>query len=339
MVSCGRDPERRRMGVVDITQKEYFTDKERFADFVNAVYFNGRRVVKAEELTDVPEIVRKADEAAVLERTCDVVKKYTKDGTVFAIYAMENQKTVDYRMPVRVMLEESLRYDSQMKQIAKKNSEEIKSSEETDPVNDGEFLYGFRKSDRLKPVYTMVVYWGEGEWDGATSLRELMALPEEDEELRRTMLEMLPDYKIRVYDLNKEKDFSAFSTALKTVFEFYSRHNDGNSMKEYIEEHREEVDGLDRESRFFLSKILKDRDLAKVLKNRDTKKGRKKEETGMCKAIDELREMSRQEGLTQGIAQGIERGRAEERSKAEKTIFALKQEIELLKSQLVLKVQ
>lgn len=342
MVSCGCAPGRRRMGIVDITQKEYFTDEERFADFVNAVCFNGRGVIKPEELENIPETVRKADEVAVLERTCDVVKKCTKDGTVFAIYVMENQKTVDYRMPVRVMLEESLRYDSQIKQIAKKNLEAIKNSEEEEAMNDGEFLYGFRKTDRLMPVYTMVIYWGDGEWDGATSLRELVAIPGEDKEVRQMMLGMIPDYKIRVYDLNKEKDFSAFNTTLRTVFEFYSRHDDGNSLKEYIEKHREEVDNLDRESKFFLSKMLKDRDLTKVLRNNEKNKGNKKEGAGMCKAIDELREMSRQEG----IAQGIERGRAElkaeledVREEKERIIFLLQQKIEKLEGQLALKAQ
>ena len=328
------------MGVMDITQKEFFTDDERFADFVNAVYFGGRRVVKLEELKDVPETARKADGEAVLERTCDVIKKCTKDGAIFAVYIMENQKMVDYRMPVRVMMEESLRYDSQTKQIAKKNREQVKNLKDTESMNDGEFLYGFRKTDRLTPIYTMVVYWGDGEWDGATSLRELVEVPMEDEQLREVMLEMLPDYKIRVYDLNKEKDFSAFQTNLRTVFEFYARHDNGSAMKEYMEEHREEVEALDKESRFFLSKMLKDRDLTKLLKHKE-KKNRKKEETSMCKAIDELREMSRQEGIEQGRAEReAEFGMlVEERNIAEKTIHALQQEIENLKKQLIPKVQ
>ena len=242
------------MGVMDITQKEFFTDDERFADFVNAVYFGGRRVVKLEELKDVPETARKADGEAVLERTCDVIKKCTKDG--------------------------------------------------------------------------------------ATSLRELVEVPVEDEQLREIMLEMLPDYKIRVYDLNKETDFSAFQTNLRTVFEFYARHNNGKAMKEYMEEHREDVETLDEESRFFLSKMLKDRDLTKLLKHKE-KRNRKKEETGMCKAIDELREMSRQEGIAQGRAEREAEFRstlAKERGIAEKTIHALQQEIENLKKQLIPKV-
>ncbi len=38
----------------------------------------------------------------------------------------------------------------------------------------------------------------------------------------------------------KEKDVTAFQTNLRTVFEFYSRHDDGNSLKEYIEKQRKE---------------------------------------------------------------------------------------------------
>ena len=49
------------MGVKDITQKDFFTKDERFADLMNGVCFGGRKVVKAEELISVPESVRKAD--------------------------------------------------------------------------------------------------------------------------------------------------------------------------------------------------------------------------------------------------------------------------------------
>lgn len=96
------------MGVKDITQKAFFTDDKRFADLMNAVCFAGRKIIKPEELISVSEYVRRADEVAILERVCDVVKKQTRDGSIYAIYALENQETVDYRMLVRVMLEESL---------------------------------------------------------------------------------------------------------------------------------------------------------------------------------------------------------------------------------------
>ncbi len=289
------------MGVRDITQKEFFTDDKRFADLINAVCFHGCPILKPEELISVPESVRKADEAAVLERTYDVVKKQAKDG---AIYALENQTTVDYRMLIRVMLEESLAYDMQVKQIVKKNDEAAESCiGHEGTLTEGEFLTGFHREDKLTPVYTLVLYWGDKEWDGARSLRELVDIPKEDEELHGTMLELLPDYRIKVFDLNKEKDFSAFGTTLRTVFEFYAGHNNAEAMREYMDNHREEVEALDEESKFFLATML-DR---KRLKNKLLKKTEKEEDVNMCKAIDDMIK----EGEERGMAIGMEKGRAE----------------------------
>ena len=109
------------------------------------------------------------------------------------------------------------------------------------------------------------MYWGEKEWDGAKSLRELIDLPIEDEELRQEMLKRIPDYRIQVYDLNKETDFTAFQTSLKTVFEFYSTRKNKDELRNYMNIHREEVEELDCESKFFLATMLGQKKLRKKL--------------------------------------------------------------------------
>ncbi len=306
MVSCRVCiPGKEKMSKKDITQKHYFEDNEKFADVMNAVHFQGRQVVKPSELKEVSASFLKADSQAVMEKIADVVRKQTKDGVVYAMYILENQEAVDYRMPVRVMLEEGLAYDKQVRDISKKN-ETVKST-------NGEFLYKFLKTDRLTPVYTTVIYWGDKEWDGATSLRELIDFPEMDEELKQHMMELIPDYRIRVFDLNKETDFKAFQTNLKTVFEFYSHKNEKSALKDYMDTHKEEVEELDNESKFFLATMLGQKKLGNELLEQNTKKT---EERSMCKAIDDM------------IEDGREEGRAEARAEAEVTIAALKKELE-----------
>ena len=91
----------------DISQKQFFEDDIRFADLMNAVCFHGRQILKPEELEESTISVLKADEQAVVERFCDVVKKQTKDGAVYAIYVLENQETVDYGMLVELLDRES----------------------------------------------------------------------------------------------------------------------------------------------------------------------------------------------------------------------------------------
>ncbi len=314
------------MSKKDITQKNYFDDNVKFADFMNAVCFHGRQMVKPEELESVPTAVLKADSRVVMERICDVVKKQTRDGTVYAVYIMENQETVDYGMLVRIMMEESLLYDKQRKDIIKRNrksspgnaSSSGEPQEETVLTN-GEFLSGFHKTDRLTPVYTTAIYWGDKEWDAATSLRELVDFPEVDEELKEELLKKIPDYKIDVYDLNKEKDFTAFQTNLKTVFEFCSHKNEKKELRDYMDTHKEEVEKLDDESKFFLSMMLGQKKLGNELLKQNTEN---REERSMCKAIDDM------------IEDGREEGRAEARAEAEQTIAGLQKENEEIRKEI-----
>ena len=312
------------MSKKDITQKNYFDDNVRFADFMNAVCFHGRQVLKPEELESVPTAVLKADKQAVMERLCDVIKKQTRDGTVYAVYVMENQETVDYGMLVRIMTEESLLYDKQRKEIMKRNRNSLSDNEldsdapqEETLLTNGEFLSGFRKTDRLTPVYTTVIYWGDKEWDAASSLRELIDFPEMDGELKEELLKKIPDYRIEVYDLNKETDFAAFQTNLKTVFEFYSHKNEKKELRDYMDTHKEEVEKLDDESKFFLSTMLGQKKLGNELLKQSTIN---KEERSMCKAIDDMIEDGREEGRAEG--------RAEAEAKAAQTIAGLKKELE-----------
>ena len=292
------------MGKTDITQKSFFEDAKWFADLMNAAFFDGEEILVAEELLPEDGAVQKADETAVAERLRDVVKKQTKDGSTFALYVLENQTTIDYAMLIRIMVEESLTYDKQVKEIRRRNKEKYGNS-----LKDGEFICGFRGKDRLAPVFTLVVYWGEKEWDAKTSLRELVAIPAANHNLEIQMRELVPNYRIKVFDLNNVKDFSAFRTTLRTVFEFYSYREDKEGLKEYLTKHKEEVRALDAESRFLLGTIVKEKRLLKQLKNatdvRETEGIEKKEDEDMCQAIQEMIEDGRTEGRQEGRVNSI----------------------------------
>lgn len=59
-------------------------------------------------------------------------------------------------------LQDALAYDRQIKKIKRMNQRQ----EQKFP-NSGEFLSKIRKEDYIQPVITLVVYWGEAEWQGA----------------------------------------------------------------------------------------------------------------------------------------------------------------------------
>lgn len=58
-------------------------------------------------------------------------------------------------------LQDALAYDRQIKKIKRMNQRQ----EQKFP-NSGEFLSKIRKEDYIQPVITLVVYWGEAEWQG-----------------------------------------------------------------------------------------------------------------------------------------------------------------------------
>ncbi len=311
---------RRIMGKTDITQKSFFENAEWFADLMNAAFFGGEEILVAEELLPEDGAVQKADAQAISERLRDVVKKQMKDGSTFALYVLENQATVDYAMLIRIMVEESLTYDKQVKAIRRRNKEKYGNV-----LKEDEFICGFRRKDRLTPVFTLVVYWGDKEWDAKTSLHELVTIPAANHNLEAQMKELIPNYRIKVFDLNNTKDFSRFKTALRTVFEFYSHRKDKDGLKEYLTTHKEEVKALDEESRFLLGTITKEKRLLKKLEALKESESEHKEEENMCEAIQGMIDEGREEGIQIGRVEGKAEG------KAESIIFLLNQKGQLSK--------
>ncbi|MBQ2986510.1 MAG: hypothetical protein IJE23_03410 [Tyzzerella sp.] len=95
----------------------------------------------------------------------------------------------------------------------------------------GEYLYGFRKSDRLYPAATFILYSGSKPWDGPKSLHEILDFTDIPETLR----EMVADYKINLVEIRKLEDTSVFKTDVRQVFDFIRCSNDKNALKNLVE--------------------------------------------------------------------------------------------------------
>lgn len=106
-------------------------------------------------------------------------------------------------------------------------------------------------------------------------------------------------YRIRVYDLNKVEDFR---TTLRTLFEFYSKRKDVKELKEYMKRNEPEIRKLDKDSRFLLATLIKEKRLVIELQKQEEQK--EKEEEGVCKAIDDMIEEGRMEGMNAGRIKG-----------------------------------
>ena len=135
----------------------------------------------------------------------DVVKK-TAYGVDFVIWGIENQQRIHYAMPLRHMIEDALSYLKEYNEIAKKNKKE-KASTTKD-----EFLSRFKKTDCLHPVITLCIYYGESEWDGASSLKGMLEIPDYLEKL-------VSDYKMNLIQVRNSEGLHFKNKDVQTIFE------------------------------------------------------------------------------------------------------------------------
>lgn len=291
------------MGQTNAKLKHYCSNKKRFADLFNGIYFQGKKVIQAEELQEGSEVYCEPEEYGrldaeekrkYLERIRDV-KMLGKNGSTFRVLAVENQQAVDYSMPFRCMQYDTLQYQNQLNEIRSRNETE------GNYTNVAERLCQMKRTDRLWPVYTVCLYWGEDKWDGPRSLQDMMQFDEEDE-----LKEHFADYPFRLYCINEEQDYAIFHTELRKVFELLKFRKDKNGLLQKVTG-TPDYQNMDSESLEILAELLK---APGIWKNRRKYlvKNTEKEEYNMCQAIEELIEEGRNEGKQETMLELVRDG-------------------------------
>ena len=132
------------MGKPDIAVKNWLSNKARFADFFNGVIFKGKQVIMPHELTIMNS---EADFIAKdksnkhkdkgVQKYRDITMRW-KSNITLMILACEIQDKINYAMPIRNMLYDSLSYTEQMKIIWNELSDDKKN------ITKDEFFSRFR---------------------------------------------------------------------------------------------------------------------------------------------------------------------------------------------------
>ena len=114
------------MGNADIESKEFMRDNAHFADAVNYYVFDGRQIVRPDDLSplDTAEVVVPYGNGArfPVQKYRDTVKLWsvmTDDRAVYVVLGAENQTKVHYAMPVRSGLYDFLNYAGQVSEAGK----------------------------------------------------------------------------------------------------------------------------------------------------------------------------------------------------------------------------
>lgn len=288
----------------DTILKEFWRDNHRFADLFNTVVFQGKQLIKPEDLeeadTEVSGTLEGREGIYALSRMRDVVKK-TAFGAEFVILGLEHQKNIHYAMPLRTMLYDSLGYLKEYREISadrKQRRKKGKKSKKSLSKDDGnvnpaeerlftetkeEFLSGFGKDDKLHPIITIVLYYGEKPWDGPRTLKDMLfPMPEGFEAA-------VPDYGMNLLEILDTGKFHFQNADVEMVFEI-SREIFRKNFKELSRKYQNMklpselagVIGAITESTF-------------ILECRE-----KGEDWNMCRALEEYQEQARMEGFQTG---------------------------------------
>ena len=161
----------------DTALKAYWRRNAEFADLFNAFLYGGREVLKAEDLkeqdTDSSVILKTDADVQTRQAARDLFKVVmSANGVEYVFLGIENQMGVHYAMTLRDLEYSTYAYVRQYEKIKEKYPKRS-------GLSGNEFLSHMKKSDKLTPVITLVIYYGEEEWDAACSLHEMMDIPDE----------------------------------------------------------------------------------------------------------------------------------------------------------------
>ena len=189
----------------DLSAKSYLSEDHVFADFVNAVLFDGETRVVSLSSVDTASVVKttsKNIEPEFRARIRDILKKAiikTDGENFYLLVGIENQAVEDPKMVARAMLYDALQYEFQLENGAKS----------------------------LTPVVTIVLYFGTKPWKGAKSLHDLYS------ETEPRLLPYVPDYRmnlVEVCNLSGE-ELKRYKTPLGQVFDFIKNQDSPEEIK------------------------------------------------------------------------------------------------------------
>ena len=278
----------------DIIEKDYWRNDAQFADFFNAVLFNGEPVIQADSLVEIDteesSVMETNNDAESLKGTRDILKvskQLVDSGLQLSILGIENQELVHYAMPMRVMGYDYLAYKKQYDSNARKYGG--KGAKQKYGLTSAEYVSRMKKTDKFAPVITIVIYYGSEEWDGAKRLHEML-------EISPKLLPFVKDYKLNlvearsnelVFHNKNNKDF--FELAKILLSQKYKTKKIRQKAEEYCKEQK--VDGM----------VIK---TVSTALNAKINYKEVKEDWDMCKVFEEIRAEGRLEGRTETIENG-----------------------------------
>lgn len=287
------------MGEPNVALGVYMNDPVRIRSVLE--YYLGEKLPedwKYEELKGLYPV--RDSKGKLTYRQRDLIGKACAWGTHFLL-GLENQEKVNLIFSWRLMEMDCLAYRQEIEAACEKNHTAGLRYEEED-----DFLYCYRKEDRVKPVLNLMLYWGKKKWERPLSLREMMkdvsALPVK-------LQQLAGDYKVHIIHMRQipEEALQQMDSDLKYVLGIMKRTRSSKKYEAYIRENREYFARIPKSAVDVIDVCTNIKDIRKHLRFVLNEKNRE-EEADMCYALDQIQRNAEKKGKRQGIQQGIRQG-------------------------------
>lgn len=288
------------MAESDVAMKVWLKNKERFADFFNGIVFNGRQVIKPDELEVVDSeadivVTDKDKNNRFIQRHRDVVMRWSGEMNL-AILAIENQTSVNNAMPVRVMVYDALSYDEQLKELHEKKK---RKNSKKGYKRKSDYYSSFSKKDSIHPVISIVFYYGSKPWNSNKTLYDMFKNIK-DSNLKEILRKYAPDYRINLVNAMNLTDVEKFKTDLQMVLGMIKCRESKDELAEYIDKNSSFFESVERDTINVMAAVLNMEKIKEYAS--DLEKG---ERGNMCKALQDMWNEAEERGEERGSAKRI----------------------------------
>ncbi len=275
----------------DITENNLIEDADVFADIVNVNLFDGDNEITEKDIRSMPTVSSYKDLDGTLHKQIrDVFKLVYNLGGCIALIGCESQQDVNRIMPVRDM---GYTYTAYMKQIQEKMAENRKNKNSA-------YAKVLHEDQKLMPVATFILYFGEVKWEKPLTLMDMLDIPEDKGDFWKRLINDYPIHVISVAD-QPETVRDKYKSDFRIIADYMAYRNDKDKVKEYFKNNDHELmhvehvldllHALSGDSRFYTIRQ----------KYEDMEESKKGESKKMCLLLDAIEE------------EGIEKGRTEEK--------------------------
>ncbi|MDD3185362.1 MAG: Rpn family recombination-promoting nuclease/putative transposase [Anaerostipes sp.] len=277
--------ERIHMSKTDHITKHFFANKIKFADLFNGILFEGKQIIDSKDLIQeniehIVSLSKNRQSQKSINRYRDCFMSW-KGNVRLLLLGIENQEKIHYAMPLKSLTYDIMCYVEQAEQIRNSHREKKEYG------NSAEFLSGWHKMDYLDPVITVVVYWGEDEWDGKLNFQDMIKISDDD--IKEVLAPYLPKYQVLVVEPRKLKDLDVFQTSLRDIFGMMKYRDQEAQFQNYVSNNERLLDMEDLE---LLKSVLNDKSFVCIKEE--------EEAVTVCKATEAIYNRGKIEGKIEG---------------------------------------